>query len=49
MSVFNALDDADGEQIEHKMLSGAIEEKAQKKKIEFNNYGIRKNLLSTTR
>ena len=43
MSVFNALGVADGEQIEHKMLSGAIE-KAQKK-IEFNNYGIRKNLL----
>ena len=43
MSVFNALGVADGEQIEHKILSGAIE-KAQKK-IEFNNYGIRKNLL----
>ena len=33
----------DGEQIEHKMLSSAIE-KAQKK-IENNNFGIRKNLL----
>ena len=33
----------DGEQIEHKMLSNAIE-KAQKK-IEANNFGIRKNLL----
>nr|WP_317282975.1 preprotein translocase subunit SecA [uncultured Sellimonas sp.] len=43
MSVFNALGVEDGEQIQHKMLSGAIE-KAQKK-IEFNNYGIRKNLL----
>ena len=43
MSVFNALGVADGEQIEHKMLSGAIE-KAQKK-IESNNFGIRKNLL----
>src|SRR5699024_1439566 len=43
MSVFNTLGVADGEQIEHKMLSNAIE-KAQKK-IEFNNYGIRKNLL----
>ena len=32
-----------GEQIEHKMLSNAIE-KAQKK-IENNNYGIRENLL----
>ena len=43
MSVFNALGVEDGEQIEHKMLSGALE-KAQKK-IEFNNDGIRKNLL----
>ncbi len=43
MSVFNALGVEDGEQIEHKMLSGAIE-KAQKK-MELNNYGIRKNLL----
>ena len=43
MGVFNALGVADGEQIEHKMLSGAIE-KAQKK-IENNNFGIRKNLL----
>ena len=34
---------AENEQIEHKMLSSAIE-KAQKK-IESNNYGIRKNLL----
>ena len=33
----------EGEQIEHKMLSNAIE-KAQKK-IESNNFGIRKNLL----
>ena len=43
MSVFNTLGVEDGEQIEHKMLSSAIE-KAQKK-IESNNYGIRKNLL----
>ena len=43
MSVFNALGVEDGEQIEHKMLSSAIE-KAQKK-IEGNNFGIRKNLL----
>ena len=43
MSVFNTLGVGDGEQIEHKMLSNAIE-KAQKK-IESNNYGIRKNLL----
>ncbi len=43
MSVFNTLGVEDGEQIEHKMLSNAIE-KAQKK-IESNNFGIRKNLL----
>ena len=43
MSIFNAMGVADGEQIEHKMLSGAIE-KAQKK-IEGNNFGIRKRLL----
>ena len=43
MGVFNTLGVEDGEQIEHKMLSNAIE-KAQKK-IEANNFGIRKNLL----
>ena len=43
MSVFNTLGVEDGEQIEHKMLSSAIE-KAQKE-IEGNNFGIRKNLL----
>ena len=43
MEVFNTLGVEEGEQIEHKMLSGAIE-KAQKK-IENNNFGIRKNLL----
>ncbi len=43
MSIFNSLGIAEGEQIEHKMLTNAIE-KAQKK-IENNNYGIRKNLL----
>ncbi len=43
MTMFNALGVPDGEQIQHKMLSGAIE-KAQSK-IEFNNFGIRKNLL----
>ncbi len=43
MSVFNALGVPEGEQIEHKMLSSAIE-KAQKK-IEGNNYAIRENLL----
>ena len=43
MGIFNTLGVEDGEQIEHKMLSSAIE-KAQKK-IESNNFGIRKNLL----
>ena len=43
MKVFNSLGVAENEQIEHKMLSSAIE-KAQKK-IEGNNFGIRKNLL----
>ena len=43
MGVFNTLGVEDGEQIEHKMLSNAIE-KAQKK-IENNNFGIRRNLL----
>lgn len=43
ISMFNALGVPEGEQIEHKMLSSAIE-KAQKK-IEGNNFGIRKNLL----
>ncbi|MGN1165690.1 MAG: preprotein translocase subunit SecA [Lachnospiraceae bacterium] len=43
MNVFNTLGVEEGEQIEHKMLSSAIE-KAQEK-IESNNFGIRKNLL----
>lgn len=43
MDVFNALGVAEGEEIQHKMLTNAIE-KAQKK-IEGNNFGIRKNLL----
>ncbi|RGY99830.1 preprotein translocase subunit SecA [Clostridium sp. AM58-1XD] len=43
MSMFNALGVPEGEQIEHKMLSNAIE-KAQMK-IENNNYGIREQLL----
>ncbi|MBR5739283.1 MAG: SEC-C domain-containing protein, partial [Lachnospiraceae bacterium] len=43
MSMFNALGVEDGQQIEHKMLSGAIE-RAQKK-IESNNFSIRENLL----
>ena len=47
MNVFKTLGVAENEQVEHKMLSGAIE-KAQKK-IEANNYGIRKNLLDYDR
>ena len=43
MGIFNALGVPENEEIEHKMLSDAIE-KAQKK-IENNNFGIRKNLL----
>ena len=43
MGIFNSLGMPDGEEIEHKMLTNAIE-KAQMK-IEGNNYGIRKNLL----
>ena len=43
MDMFNAMGVPENEQIEHKMLSNAIE-KAQKK-IETNNFGIRENLL----
>ena len=43
MGVFKSLGVAENEQIEHKMLSKAIEN--AQKKIESNNYGIRKNLL----
>ena len=43
MQMFNSLGMPEGEQIQHKMLNKAIE-RAQKK-IESNNYGIRKNLL----
>ena len=43
MGMFTSLGVAENEQIEHKMLTSAIE-KAQRK-IEGNNYGIRKNLL----
>ena len=41
MGLFEAM--PEGEQIEHKMLSNAIE--GAQKKIEGNNFGIRKNLL----
>ncbi len=43
MGMFKSLGVQENEQIEHRMLSSAIE-KAQKK-IESNNFGIRKNLL----
>ena len=43
MDVFTALGVPEGEQIQHKMLTSAIE-KAQQK-IESNNFGVRKNLL----
>ena len=43
MSIFNALGVPENEQIEHSMLTSAIE-KAQKR-IEGNNFGVRKNLL----
>ncbi len=47
MGVFNTLGVPEDEEIEHKMLSSAIE-KAQTK-IEGNHYGIRKNLLEYDR
>ncbi len=43
MNMFNTLGVPENEQIQHKMLTNAIE-KAQMK-IESNNFGIRKNLL----
>ena len=45
MGLFSAM--PEGEQIEHKMLSSAIE--SAQKKIEGNNFGIRKNLLEFDR
>ncbi len=47
MSTFDALGVEENEQIEHKMLSRAIEQ--AQKKIESNNFGIRKNLLEYDR
>ncbi|MDD5899359.1 MAG: preprotein translocase subunit SecA, partial [Lachnospiraceae bacterium] len=47
ITMFNSLGLQEGEQITHKMLSSAVE-KAQKK-IENNNFGIRKNLLEYDR
>ena len=43
MNVFNKLGVGEDEQIEHRMLSNAIE--SAQKKIETNNYGIRSHLL----
>jgi len=43
IAVFNATGIGENDRIEHKMLSSAIEN--AQKKIENNNYGIRKNLL----
>ncbi|MBR5474490.1 MAG: preprotein translocase subunit SecA [Lachnospiraceae bacterium] len=47
LNMFNALKVPENEQIEHKMLSDAIE-KAQKR-IESNNFGVRKRLLEYDR
>ena len=47
IAMFNALGIPEGQQIEHRMLSNAIE--SAQKKIENNNYGIRKNLLEYDR
>ncbi|MCR4616568.1 MAG: preprotein translocase subunit SecA, partial [Lachnospiraceae bacterium] len=46
-AAFNALGIPDGQEIEHKALSNAIE--SAQKKIEGNNFGIRKNLLEYDR
>ncbi|MGN0342912.1 MAG: preprotein translocase subunit SecA [Roseburia sp.] len=43
VSMFNAMGIPEGEQIQHKMLTNSIE--SAQKKIEGNNFGIRKNLL----
>ncbi|MBO5351939.1 MAG: preprotein translocase subunit SecA [Lachnospiraceae bacterium] len=43
INMFNALGMPEGEELQHKMLSNAIE--TAQTKIENNNFGIRKNLL----
>lgn len=43
INMFNALGIPEGQEIEHKALTNAIE--SAQKKIENNNFGIRKNLL----
>ena len=47
ISMFNAMGIPEGQEIEHKALTNAIE--SAQKKIESNNYGIRKNLLEYDR
>ncbi len=47
ISMFNALGIPEGQEIEHKALTNAIE--SAQKKIENNNFGIRKNLLEYDR
>ena len=47
VSMFNTLGIPEGQEIEHKALTNAIE--SAQKKIESNNYGIRKNLLEYDR
>ena len=47
IGMFNSIGIPEGQEIEHKMLSRAIE--SAQKKIENNNYGIRKNLLEYDR
>ena len=47
ISMFNTLGIPEGQEIEHKALTNAIE--SAQKKIESNNYGIRKNLLEYDR
>ena len=47
ISMFNTLSIPEGQEIEHKALTNAIE--SAQKKIESNNYGIRKNLLEYDR
>ena len=47
ISMFNTLGIPEGQEIEHKALANAIE--SAQKKIESNNYGIRKNLLEYDR
>ena len=47
INMFNTLGIPEGQEIQHKMLSNAIE--SAQKKIENNNYGVRKNLLEYDR